>query len=120
KWLTPFVPYISALKDGVLRHESDKLTGSWQAQELLKPIQELEKHSHTYQLRKTLQQYFLSNCDLTLTSEKLFIHTNTLRYRLKKIEQLTHLKFNDINDLFILYLSTILDTSLSKTTINNR
>ncbi|MFC0309463.1 hypothetical protein ACFFHK_07035, partial [Gallibacterium trehalosifermentans] len=25
KWLTPFVPYISALKDGVLRHESDKI-----------------------------------------------------------------------------------------------
>ncbi|WP_407902628.1 hypothetical protein [Gallibacterium anatis] len=24
KRLTPFVPYISALKDGVLRHESDK------------------------------------------------------------------------------------------------
>ncbi|WP_082987542.1 helix-turn-helix domain-containing protein [Gallibacterium genomosp. 3] len=58
-----------------------------------------------------------TNCDLTRTGKNLFIHINTLRYRLKKIELLTYLHFNNINDLFILYLSTILDKSLSKSTI---
>lgn len=95
----------------------DNLADSWQAEELLKPMQGLYEQDQNAQLRKTLQQYFLSNCDLTRTSKNLFIHINTLRYRLKKIELLTHLQFNNINDLFILYLGTILDKSLSKSTI---
>ena len=36
----------------------------------------------------TLQTYFQQNADLNLTAEKLFMHPNTLRYRLKKIEEL--------------------------------
>ncbi|PJG83735.1 sugar diacid recognition domain-containing protein [Caviibacterium pharyngocola] len=88
----------------LLNHLSD----SWQAEKLLKPLQNLYQQDTNRQLRKTLQQYFLSNCDLSLTSQKLFIHTNTLRYRLNKIEQLTSLSFNKIDDLFIFYLSTFL------------
>ncbi|MDO5054571.1 sugar diacid recognition domain-containing protein [Pasteurella oralis] len=84
------------------------LTRSWQAEELLKPIQKLIQQDQNHLLRKTLQQYFLSNCDLSLTSQKLFIHINTLRYRLHKIEQITSLSFNKITDLFILYLGTLL------------
>ncbi len=86
----------------------DNLTDSWQAEELLKPLQKLYHQDSSRQLRKTLQQYFLSNCDPSLTSQKLFIHINTLRYRLHKISQITTLSFNKIDDLFILYLSTIL------------
>lgn len=86
----------------------DNLANSWQAEELLKPLQKLYRQDSHQQLRKTLQQYFLSNCDLTLTSQKLFIHINTLRYRLNKITQITSLSFNKIDDLFILYLSTVL------------
>lgn len=36
----------------------------------------------------TLHVYFQQNGDLNLTAEKLFLHANTLRYRLKKIEEL--------------------------------
>lgn len=35
-----------------------------------------------------LQMYFQQNGDLNITAEKLFMHPNTLRYRLKKIEEL--------------------------------
>lgn len=35
-----------------------------------------------------LQMYFQQNGDLNATAEKLFMHPNTLRYRLKKIEEL--------------------------------
>ncbi|MFQ1048565.1 sugar diacid recognition domain-containing protein [Avibacterium paragallinarum] len=85
----------------------DDLTDSWQAKELLKPINKLYAQDTNQQLRKTLQQYFLSNCDLTLTAQNLFIHINTLRYRLNKIEQITSLSFNKIDDLFVFYLSIL-------------
>lgn len=84
------------------------LSNSWQGNELLKPVTPLfEKENAT--LYKTLQQYFLSNCDLHLTAEKLFIHPNTLRYRFAKIEQITGLSFNKIDDEFSLYLGTLLE-----------
>ncbi|MCW9733532.1 helix-turn-helix domain-containing protein [Avibacterium sp. 20-15] len=86
----------------------DDLTDSWQAKELLKPINKLYTQDTNQQLHKTLQQYFLSNCDLPLTAQNLFIHINTLRYRLNKIEQITSLSFNRIEDLFIFYLSILL------------
>lgn len=75
--------------------------------EVLKSIKPLYLNENTV-LQKTLLQYFLSNCDLALTSEQLFIHINTLRYRLAKIEQITGLSFNRIEDKFVLYLSTLL------------
>ena len=86
----------------------DNLSYSWQAQKLLAPLQILYTQDENHTLRKTLKQYFLSNCDLLLTSETLFIHVNTLRYRLNKIERITGLSFNKIDDEFILYLSTVL------------
>lgn len=83
------------------------IADSWQAEELLKPLKGLFQQENA-QLLKTLQYYFLSNCDLTLTAQKLFIHPNTLRYRLAKIEQVTNLSFNKIEDKLSLYLSTVL------------
>ncbi|THA15236.1 CdaR family transcriptional regulator [Rodentibacter pneumotropicus] len=83
------------------------LSSSWQGKELLKPVVPLFAGENAT-LYKTLQQYFLANCDLHLTAKKLFIHPNTLRYRLAKIEQLTGLSFNKIDDVLSFYLSTIL------------
>lgn len=37
---------------------------------------------------ETRQMYFQQNGDLNLMAEKLFMHANTVRYRLKKIEEL--------------------------------
>lgn len=36
----------------------------------------------------TLTEYFANNCLLAETAEKLFIHVNTMKYRLQKIEQI--------------------------------
>ena len=87
--------------------EEYRLPVLWQAEELLKPLKGLFQQENA-QLLKTLQYYFLSNCDLALTAQKLFIHPNTLRYRLAKIEQVTNLSFNKIEDKLSLYLSTVL------------
>ncbi|MGY4674139.1 CdaR family transcriptional regulator [Ursidibacter arcticus] len=80
---------------------------SWQGKELLAPFHTLIEHDDCRLLLKTLQQYFLSNCDLSHASQKLFIHPNTLRYRLNKIEQITSLFFNKIDDKFILFLGAV-------------
>lgn len=81
---------------------------SWQAQKLFTPIYQLIEKDEKHLLFKTLQQYFSSNCDLAHASEKLFIHPNTLRYRLEKIEQITGLSFNNIEQKFVLYLGSVL------------
>ena len=81
---------------------------SWQGKELLKPLAPLFKQENAL-LGKTLRQYFLSNCDLHRAAEKLFIHPNTLRYRLNKIERLSGLSFKQIEDLLSLYLSSLLE-----------
>lgn len=49
------------------------------------------------QLVETLELYLDENCNITTTSEKLFLHRNTLRYRVKKIEELLDLDLHDFN-----------------------
>lgn len=89
---------------------------SWQGIELSSAVHKLSTQDPNGQLYKTLNCYFLSNCDLDHTAKNLSIHTNTLRYRLHKIEQITGLSFNKIEQKFILYLGSILDKPLSKNT----
>lgn len=81
---------------------------SWQGKELLVPFMKLVEADEKGTLVKSLQQYFLSNCDLSHAAEKLFIHPNTLRYRLERIEAITALSFNKIEDKLILYLGVFL------------
>ncbi|MFK2827273.1 helix-turn-helix domain-containing protein [Bacillus sp. B190/17] len=48
-------------------------------------------------LLQTLEAYLLNNCRIKPTAEQLFIHTNTLKYRLKQISELTSIDFDDFN-----------------------
>lgn len=93
-----------------------QFSSSWQAVELSSGVRLLAEQDANHQLCKTLQRYFLSNCDLDLTAKSLSIHINTLRYRLHKIEQITGLSFNNIEQKFMLYLGSMLETSLYKNT----
>ncbi len=52
----------------------------------------------------TLHTYLDSNCNGHETAEKLYIHANTLYYRLKKIESLIDYSTTDICDTSHLYL----------------
>ncbi len=81
---------------------------TWQAKVLFQPLEKLREQDEKQVLFKTLTQYFLSNCDLAHASKKLFIHPNTLRYRMDKIEQITSLSFNKIEGRVILYLGALL------------
>lgn len=57
---------------------------------------------------KLLQVYFAEKGNLKLISDKLFIHTNTLRYRLKKIEEVLDMDLQDPDDFANLYVAILI------------
>lgn len=59
------------------------------------------------QLVETLSEYFKSNEQLKPAAEKLFIHVNTLRYRLEQVQRLTGLDYSVTTDKVKLFLGLI-------------
>ncbi len=49
-------------------------------------------------LCQTLETYFLHDCNANEAAQALYIHRNTMRYRLEKITSLIHRDLNSIND----------------------
>ena len=66
--------------------EMDSQTFTANAFEYLKPLFSGDDKDD---LRETAVEYVLSGCDLNRTAEKLFCHKNTVRYRIKKIHDMT-------------------------------
>lgn len=55
------------------------------------------------ELIETLQVYLKNNMSVDATARELFIHNNTIRYRLKKIESYTGMSLKSVSDLTMLY-----------------
>lgn len=53
----------------------------------------------------TLYVYLKNNQNIVLSSKELFIHRNTMKYRLGKIVKLTNINFKDEEKMFQLYFS---------------
>lgn len=66
-------------------------------------------HTNNSQLYKTLCVYIEKGCNIKFTSESLFIHRNSLVYRLDRITEICHIDLSDINTLFLLRLSFLID-----------
>ncbi|MCR8635138.1 PucR family transcriptional regulator [Paenibacillus radicis (ex Xue et al. 2023)] len=60
----------------------------------------------------TLREYFANNCSLAETAEKLFVHVNTMKYRLQKIEQLTGCSVHDAEKRLLLHMGLKIDQIL--------
>lgn len=69
-------------------------------------IKKLEQHDKVYKsnLTETLETYFRYNLKKNVVSEKLYIHVETLRYRLNKIEEITGYSLSDSEGLFALQM----------------
>lgn len=89
----------------------DALGGGWQGKRFLEPIQKIKAKDTNGSLYKTLIYWFNNNTSPTTTSEKLYIHRNTLEYRLKKISELTDLDLGNFEDKLMLYISLQLDVN---------
>jgi len=61
---------------------------------------DLENNS---ELMKTLWMYIRNDCRVGQTAEQLFIHPNTLNYRIKQILKLTSIDFSNVHEKVDLY-----------------
>ena len=69
-------------------------------EETLDPL--LDKHSS---LLETLISWFSNERQIKRTSEDLFLHPNTVSYRLNKIEELLNIDLKDEDDLLTLQIA---------------
>lgn len=80
---------------------------TWRYEQLCQPVTQLKKKDSKGTLLKTLTVFFEQNCDVAQTCQNLYIHRNTLRYRLDKIKAETGLDINKIDDKTQLYLAVL-------------
>ncbi|MGD6854068.1 sugar diacid recognition domain-containing protein [Bacillus infantis] len=67
----------------------------------------LNQHDKKGELQETLRIYIEENGDSSSAASRLYIHRNTLRYRLERIKELTGKDPRSIKDLLELYLSLL-------------
>lgn len=70
-------------------------------------FEQIKQHDKKGELLETLLIYIQENGDMNRTAGKLFIHRNTLRYRLDRITDLTNKDPRKVKELLELYLSIL-------------
>lgn len=71
--------------------------------EILGPLEQREKEQP--ELIETLVAFFRCNCDPVRCARELFVHPNTVRYRLRKVEALCGISLDSQEDRFNLQLA---------------
>lgn len=66
------------------------------------------------ELVKTIEVYLDCQCEISETSRKLFVHRNTVKYRIKKAEELLNCSFQDPDDSLRIRVSLIIGTILKE------
>lgn len=79
--------------------------------ELIGKIELYDAQNQT-ELLKTLICYFKNDCNARITAKELFVHKNSVIYRVKRIEEITGLDLSDPEDRFNLQLGLKLDRIL--------
>lgn len=80
---------------------------AWKLGELQDSYELIHNNDKNGELMETLNVFIQENGELNKVSSRLFIHRNTLNYRLNKIYKLTNLNPKKYVDLFWLYSSMI-------------
>lgn len=70
-------------------------------------LRKLLEHDRTNkgELLQTLRALFDTNFDVNDAAQKMYIHFNTLRYRIKKIEEMTGMKLEQLQDKLNLFVA---------------
>ncbi|WP_311790023.1 helix-turn-helix domain-containing protein, partial [Pantoea sp. UBA5923] len=76
---------------------------------LARPLARLKSMDNNGLLRRTLIAWFTHNVQPSATARALFIHRNTLEYRLNRISELTGLNLSQFDDRLLLYVALQLD-----------
>ncbi|MCI3926278.1 helix-turn-helix domain-containing protein [Paenibacillus sp. TRM 82003] len=72
------------------------------------------------ELQKTVQTYLEHQSSISATSKKMFIHRNTVIYRLQKYERLTGRSLQDPSDTLRIRLALIMEAFLGQARSQNR
>lgn len=86
--------------------KDDRQTIKFYNDNIGKIIEYDEKHNTN--LCQTLKNYFKNNLNKVKTAQKMYIHRNTLNYRLKSIEKITNYNLNNQNDKMSLQIGLYL------------
>ena len=65
----------------------------------------------------TIQKFFENNLNVSETSRKLFVHRNTLVYRLEKIKKLTGLDLREFDDAIVFKVALMVNKYLDSSPI---
>jgi len=79
--------------------------------QVLTPL-ELYDQTHDTAYVETLENYITCNCDAGAAAEKLFVHRNTLNYRLRKICDITGDNLNEQEVIFSYHLAFLVKKCL--------
>ncbi|MFH0274291.1 sugar diacid recognition domain-containing protein [Vibrio jasicida] len=82
------------------------LADSWQGEQLAQAMATLLSADKSGQLIKTLEAYFQANGNANDCAKALYIHRNTLRYRLDRISEVTGISTQDFTGLTELYIAS--------------
>jgi len=69
-------------------------------------------HGTSYML--TLENYFINNLNVTETSKAMFLHRNTLIYRIEKIKEILNLDLKHSEELLRIQLALKIFSILNK------
>lgn len=76
-------------------------------EEFLKPIEAYD-NAHDGTLMRTLRVYYEKNRDIKACATELFVHHNTIRYRLEQISRIAKIDFSNNNTNMMLSLCTLI------------
>ena len=78
----------------LFNHDQTELAEFYQ--ETLGELDDYDR-KHSNDLLTTLEKYFDNGCELRATADALFLHPNTLRYRLRKVEEILDATLENTN-----------------------
>ncbi|WHT49317.1 helix-turn-helix domain-containing protein [Sporosarcina thermotolerans] len=70
-------------------------------------------------LVKTIQVYLDSQCEFSETSRKLFVHRNTVKYRIEKTEELLNCSLRDPSDSLRIRVALVIGSILKEDEVEN-
>jgi purine catabolism regulator len=76
------------------------------SEEVLRPLTDFDRDGHG-ELVATLHAYLAADCSVQAVAERLFVHRNTVRYRLDQIERLTGRSLQSTQDRVQLWLALL-------------
>lgn len=83
---------------GLLFSIKDKKVLKNYYRQVLGPIIDIPKKNNEISTFQILDVYLKENCNVSVAAEKLYLHRNTLTYRLKTIEQLLNCNLHNFED----------------------